>query len=295
MLSNFLLYAGLLPLVASAVMAFVLRRWYCPAHLTWPAAIAGGFVFARFAMRSQTGVGDALQSLLQPQEAIDWLPLVVLLAFAVSIVMHLTRPQRRRRVLALAAGLSFAVPVRLLSGNVRVTHWSMPEKIAYLTLLALILGSLWFVLAADMDEKETTVRVPLQILIAVGAAITVTQSGALIYGLTAAAVAASITGSALALLLPEDRWGTGAIAMRACRGITGAAGVITFSLGSLILLGHFYAELSAVNAALLCLSLVTTAIPLPAAIRRGSIWRQLAVRSAACLVPLGIALVKSSI
>jgi hypothetical protein len=295
MLSNFVLYAGVLPLVASAAIAFVLRWLNCPARLTWPAAIAGGIVVARFAVQSQTGVGNALQSLFQPHEAIDWLPLVVLLVLGVSILMHLTRPQRRRRVLALAAGLSFAVPVRLLSGNVRVTHWSLPEKAAYLSSLAVILASIWFLLSTEVDEKETTVRVPLVILLAVGTAITVIQSGALIYGLTAAAVAASISGAALAFLLPEDRWDGGAIPIRGYRGISGAAGVLTFSLGSLILLGHFYAELSAVNAALLFLSLAATAAPLPAAIRGGPVWRQLVVRSAACLVPLGIAVVNSSI
>jgi hypothetical protein len=148
-------------------------------------------------------------------------------------------------------------------------------------------------LSTDVDEKETTLRVPLLILIAVGTAITVTQSGALIHGLTAAAVAASIAGPALAFLLPEDRWDDGAVPIRAYRGISGAAGVLTFSLGSLILLGHFYAELSAASAALLFLSLAATAAPLPAVVRRGPVWRQLTVRSAACLVPLGIAIVNS--
>jgi hypothetical protein len=73
-------------------------------------------------------------------------------------------------------------------------------------------------------------------------------------------------------------------------GLTGAAGIITFSLGSLILLGHFFAELSVANAVLLFAALAAAGTPLPAALCRRPAWQQLAVRTVACLLPLAIAI-----
>ena len=72
---------------------------------------------------------------------------------------------------------------------------------------------------------------------------------------------------------------------------TAASGIITFTLGSLIILGHFYAELSTTNTALLFLSLAATAAPLPALLRSGPAWQQNTARIMICLLPLGIAVV----
>ena len=295
MLSNILLYAGVVPFAVSAAITFIVLRLRCPAHLAWPAAIAGGFIAGRFALRSQSGFAAALQSFIAPHETIDWLPLIVLLSLGVSMVMKLSGPSQRHRTTVLAAALSVAVPIRLLSGNVRVTHWSMLEKTAYLLLLAAILGAIWLLLAADGDDEPAWLRVPLLVLVAIGTAFVLTQSGALIYGLTCAALAASITGAALtSLTRPGLRGGAGsasAFQQVYFHGIAGAAGVLTFSLGSLIVVGHFYAEQSATTAMLLFLSLAATAAPFPAIVDRGPLWCQLAVRSAVCVVPLSIALI----
>ena len=75
-------------------------------------------------------------------------------------------------------------------------------------------------------------------------------------------------------------------------GIEGAAGIITFTLGSLIILGHFYAELTTTNAALLFLSLAATAAPLPAFSRTGPTWRHVVTRTAMCILPLATAVIR---
>jgi hypothetical protein len=288
MLTNALLYAALLPLVASAMMAFLMRRMSAPSPIVWPTAIACGFLIAQFALRSQAGISDSLHSFIEPHEAVDWLPHIVLLALGVTIIMYLA-PSDRRRLIALAIALCLAAPVRLLSGNV-ANHWSIPQKFAWLALLAALLGIVWLLLASKDGERPAFIRVPLLLLVAVATAVVLTQSGVLVYGLSCGALGAAITGTSL--MLSSEAWRgrfSGRAHPSAPAGITGAAGIITFTLGSLIILGHFYAELSTTNAALLFLSLTATAAPLPALLRIGPAWQRNAAGVMFCILPLAIA------
>ena len=78
----------------------------------------------------------ALRSIAAPHEAADWLPIIVLLVLGTSLLFLSLSPSRLRLVIALAVMQSIAIPVRLLSGNVRLTHdqWSPLEKVTYLLL-----------------------------------------------------------------------------------------------------------------------------------------------------------------
>jgi hypothetical protein len=264
-----------LPLVASAAIAFVMRRMRSPVRIVWPVAITGGFLAAQFALRGQSGFSESLQTFLQPHEAVDWLPHIVLLALGVSIVMYLA-PAQRPRLIALAVALCLAAPLRLLSGNL-AQHWSIPGKVAVLASLATLLGLFWLLLASNDNEQPAILRVPLLILVSVGTAVIVTQSGVLIYGLSSAALSAAIAGTALVFSFRG---------IAASSGFAATAGVITFTLGSLIILGHFYAELSTTNAALLLLSLAATATPLPALLKSGPPWQRNTACIVCCLLPL---------
>ena len=77
---------------------------------------------------------------------------------------------------------------------------------------------------------------------------------------------------------------------RSSSGLSGTAGVLTMSLGGLLLVSHFYAEFSTAGSTLLALSLVAAAGLLPARLSSGPAWRQAIVRTAICLAPLVIAL-----
>jgi hypothetical protein len=275
MLINTLLYAALLPLIASAAIAFIMRRMRSPVRIVWPVAITGGFLIAQFALRGQSGIVESLQTFLSPHEAVDWLPHIVLLALGLSIVMYLA-PAQRPRLIALAVALCLAAPLRLLSGNL-AQHWSIPGKLAVLVSLAAMLGVVWLLLASSESEQPAILRVPLLILVTIGAAIVVTQSGVFIYGLSSAALGAAIAGTALVFSFRGTASSAGAAA---------AAGVITFALASLIILGHFYGELSTINAALLILALVATGAPLPAVLRSGPAWQRNVARAVACSAPL---------
>src|SRR4051794_20483625 len=195
MLTNAILYAALLPLVISAAIAFSMRRMRSPLPVIWPVAITGGFLAAQFALRGQSGFFESLHTFFEPHEAVDWLPHIVLLALGVSIVMYLA-PAQRPRLIALAAALCLAAPVRLLSGNL-AQHWSIVGKVAVLISLAAIFGLVWLMLAFNDKKQAAILRLPLLILVAVGTAIVVTQSGAFMYGLSSAAVGAAITGAAI--------------------------------------------------------------------------------------------------
>lgn len=288
MFFNAFLYAGVLPLVSSAAIAFVMRQSKSSPRSVWSIAIAGGFIAAQFGLKSQSSFANAWQSLIEPHEAADWLPLIVLLAIGVNLLMAHVAFFSRRGALALAAIFSLAVPVRLLSGNVRLTHqWSAFEKLIYLAMLAATLGVTWLVLSAEGDEQQSVLRLPLLILVAAGTAVALTLSGVFGYGLSSGAIAAALTGTAIALIVLLHMANSPRFSFP---GISGAAGVITFSLGSLIILGHFFAELTILNATLLFASLAATAVPLPHVIQFGPKWRSMAVRASLCISPLVVAL-----
>lgn len=308
MFTSILLYAVLVPLIVSAIASLVMRRMQAPPQIIWPVAVVCGFLAGQLVIRSAPGLAVALRSFIRPHEAVDWLPLVVLLALGVTVVEAVSEPSPfgrgrsgRWRKIALAAALALAVPVRLLSGNVRLTHdWSAMEKLAYLSLLAATLGLVWQLLSMEGDEKHAAIRVPLLILLAAGTAIVLTQSGALMYGLSSGAVATAIAGAGLGLVTRPMTLGsawrrTDRIVRPTSSSfthITGAAGVITFSLGSLILLGRFYSELPAIDAALLYISLAGTGIPLPAFLRSGPAWRPITARTMLCVLPLALAVIR---
>jgi hypothetical protein len=280
MLTNALLYAGLLPLVISAAIAFVMQRVRSASPIVWPVAITGGFLVAHFILRGQSGFTESLHTFLQPHEAIDWLPHIVLLALGVTLVTYLA-PAHRYRLIALAAALCLAAPIRLLSGNL-AQHWSITEKLTLLVSLAAVLGLMWRLLALNDDRQPAIIRVPLLILVAVTTAAVVAQSGAFVYGLSSAAFAAAIAGTAVVCSFRGGAFSAGAAA---------TAGVTTFTLGSLIFLSHFYAYLSTTNAALIFLSLTATAAPLPAFLA-ASKWRLVVTRTAACMLPLAVAVIR---
>ena len=264
MLTTTLLLAGLLPFAASVAIALVLRQLRVSPPAVWAWGIATGFIVGMVALKSPAGFSAALRSIAVPHEAADWLPIIVLLVLGTSLLFLSLPPSRLRLVIALAVMQSIAIPLRLLSGNVRLTHnqWSPLEKVTYLLLLAATLGLVWRLLAANSEERQPLLRPPFLLIVAVGTAAVLALSGVLIYGQYCGAIAAALTGTALACIFSAPwLYLLGCHWLRQCRtrfafaGLSGAAGVLTFSLGSLIILGYFFASLSVTNAVLLFISL----------------------------------------
>ena len=123
----------------------------------------------------------------------------------------------------------------------------------HMALLAAAFGLAWMLLATKGEERSFLGRVLAIGIVAVAEAVVLTQSGVLVYGLACGAVAASVGGAALVDCLLGVAVGDGR--RLTFSGFIGAAGAITFSLGCLIVLGLFFANLSALNAVLLLAAL----------------------------------------
>lgn len=321
MLQSTFIYAGLLPLITSAATMFALRWLQVSPRAAWAWSVAGGFIVGVVGLKVAELKSDeifvaALRSFAMPQEAAQWLPVLVLLALGASLVLDSTRladrptlpsfPRRRESMrrsqlaVALAAFFTIAATLRLLGGHAGFTynHWSTLGKLGRLALYASALGLLWTLLASKGDSaQKSPERQPLLVLVAVGTAVVLTLSGVFVYGEYCGAIAASITGAALACTgfgatgyasAPTD-WPTESF--EASNSVSGAAGVLTFSLGGLIILGYFFASLSATNMALLFISLAAAGAAFPSVLSNRPAWQRLATRLVLCLVPLAIAIV----
>jgi hypothetical protein len=302
MLQSTFIYAGLLPFVASAAIVLSLGWLRVSPQATWAWAVAGGFIVGLVGLKSESerGLVVAIRSFATPQDAADWLPILVLLALGASLVILSTPPSGRRLALALAGFLTIAATLRLLGGYAGFTRdeWTIPGKVACLALYAGVLGLLWKLFAADDGSAgKQPERQPLLVFVAIGAAIVLTLSGVLVYGQYCGALAASLTGAALACSVigatgyASARMGSPTESFKAFNGVSGAAGVLTFALGGLIILGDFFASLTTTNAGLLFVSLAAAGTALPGVVADRPAWQRVATRAVLCLVPLAVAIV----
>jgi hypothetical protein len=290
MFTTILLYAGLIPLAIAFLVALAVWRVGASPPVVWACGVGLGFIAAQIGLKNQLGLIAAIRGFVVPREPADWLPMIVVLAIGASLLLTVASRSYRHHAIALAALLVIVVPVRLLSGNVRVTQiWSPLEKIVYLALLAATIGLVWLVLASGNDERPSLTRLVLLVVVTIGSALVLTLSGVLVYGQSTGAVAAAIAGTALACL-PVITRSNNSVYRLPFVGLRGAAGVIALALGSLIILGHFTAGLTITNAALLLVSLVAAGAPTPKAIASQPPWLQLVFRTLVCLTPLAIAI-----
>jgi hypothetical protein len=194
----------------------------------------------------------------------------------------------QRWIVALAALLALVAPLRLLAGSVYVTsRWSALEKVVVVVMWAAALATIWTWLALGRACGQARLRGGLLIVVAIAMAVTLTLSGSLVSGERCATVAAALTGALLSRLVMRERATTTADDKP---GISGAAGAITMSLGGLMLLGYFYAELKLAAAIPLGAALCVAGGNLPAIRPVGRIW-QVGFRAGLCLALLATAFV----
>jgi hypothetical protein len=267
------LLAGVLPLLIAAAVALALRRMRVRAPACWAAGVGVAYVVGQIGLASRRGFARGLQTLLAPREASDWLPHAVLLAMGVAILAAYAPRAWRLGIVALSAALAIGLPLRLLAGHL-AQQWSALEKISHLALLAATLGLVWLLLAAARDDDFPRLRQVLLVVAALGAAAAITLAGSFTLGRLCGVVAAALAGAALV----------------APRGVAGAAGVVAVSLGGLIILGLFYAQLHPAAAALLVVSIVAAAGRLPEALATWPPWQRAVLRTGLCVVPLTVAL-----
>ena len=236
----------------------------------------------------------AFRAFTQPREAADWLPIIVLLALGITLLLLASPPRYRSYTWTLAAAFTLAVSLRLLSGNQRLSGpWSAFDKIACLALLTGVFASLWLLLAAGGEEQPTLARWFFVVIVSIVTAVVLAlYAGVLVYGQACGALAAALSGAALACISGATG-STSAGHRLTLPGFNGAAAIITFSLGSLILLGHFFALPNVLGTGLLLISLAAAGGPLPATVLALPAWLQWVVRAVTCLLPLAGACLSS--
>ncbi len=307
MLTSTFLYGGLIPAAVAILATLLAARLRTPPSAHWATGVTAGVIVGLLALKSRAGLSVALQSILQPTDAADWIPLIIFLVW-LAAMLHIAGnsitsqssthpvapPTVRLLVNAASLLLTIAVPLCLLSRNARLTQeWSASNKLACLAILTAALTAVWRFLATSDDPPQAFVKLPLLIATTLVTALVLTLSAhAFVYGEACATLAAALSGTASACFLGA----TGsASASRTSRitGLAGAAAPITFTLGSFLILGHFFADLGTLNATLLALSLVAAGGPLPRSLSALPPWQQITIRSTVCFLPLTFTLIST--
>lgn len=309
MLTSTLLYGGLIPAAAALQATLLAARLRTPPSAQWSTGVAAGVIVGLLALKSRAGRSLAFHSALHPAEAADWVPLIVFISWLAAMLciagstissQPTANPTvyRIKRTAINVASLLFtiAVPLRLLSGNARLTReWSAFDKLACLAILAATLATAWRLLASDDNSKQAVVKLPLLVATTLATAIVLTfHAHVLVYGEACATLAAALTGTASACF-PGATGSASASRESWITGLAGAAAPITFTLGSYLILGRFFADLSTPSVTLLALSLVVAGGPMPAQVATRPLWQQIGIRVSACLLPLIFLLIRTEV
>jgi hypothetical protein len=295
-----LLWVGVVPCGVAALVMFAANWLGLPARAGWAKSVGGGYVVGQVGLAARVGWRAGVGALFQPREAGDWLPWLVMAAVGITVLAAYAPRNWQRWIVALAAVVVVAAPARFLAGSVYVTsRWPAIEKIGVIAIWAAALAVAWVLLAAGRANGQARVRGGLLVAVAIGMAAILTLAGSFTYGELCGVIAASLTGALIAGEVCFSTPGTtpgatpgdtpGDNRDGTLNGLSGAAGAIAVALGGLILLGYFYAELTATSAALLVATLVAAGGRLPTAWPRSPLG-QAAFRAVLCVVPLVLAI-----
>jgi hypothetical protein len=225
---------------------------------------------------------SAFEALTEPRVAQDWLSWAVVAAAVVSVV-GASRTWRLPVVPVLALIVCAAVPARLLWQSVYVrSEWSRVEAVLWLGGLAAAMWIVWMLFHTSNAASDPRVRLVLLLVVTLCTAVVLAMSGVLVYGLFAGATAAALVGTCAWPVVRRDS------AADLSGGLAGGGGVLTVLVVGLILLGYFFAELTAINAVLLGLALTAVGWKMPTRLEARP-KTALAVRMVTCLVPAAVA------
>src|SRR5215208_6775236 len=101
-------YAGAVPLVVAAVIAFGIRQIGGSAGAAWAWGVALAFVAAQLGLKSEAGWRNAAGALAAPNEAVDWLSIIILLALGISLLLMAAAPTHRPYARVLMVAFSIA-------------------------------------------------------------------------------------------------------------------------------------------------------------------------------------------
>jgi hypothetical protein len=258
--------------------------------VAWPMGVILGYAAGSTALEARgTTVAAALETLIHPREAYQWVTLVGLLSVGPSVAGAMLA---RRRLLrwTFAAGIAATAPAWLLWGgkylpsrDVResgfaTSAWDGPQAVLILAGVAALMLAAWYLWEAADSKDSPRVRSLLAVITFTGGAAVIGLTGTFVYAQLFGVLAASLGGCFIAAWLlkaptsPED-----------------AAGPTITIAGALLLLATCYSELHPLQAAGVWASIVLAAGWIPG-LARVSGRGQLAARAIACLLPLIVVL-----
>jgi hypothetical protein len=277
MILSEILHVAIIPAAVAAIATFIAQQVRIAQAAVWSIGIGLGYVAGQLALANRNAAPTSLWALLTPREAVEWLPYAVLIAIGISMAASFAGKRWRAPLLALSAIFCLGLPIRLLAGSAYSIRWALVEKVIYLGVIAATLAAIWTILATASPGQQPRLRPALLAVVACVSAVACVLSGVFVYGELCGVLVAAIAGT---YLVCGDH------------NLEGAAGVITFSLGTLIVLSYFYAQLNMLNAALLLLATCVGAGRLPTFVTSRSARQQIAIRTALTLLPLAAVLVR---
>jgi hypothetical protein len=215
-----------------------------------------------------------------PRDADDRLLVIVLPAVLVVELLAALSPVPRWLAWALRLAVAAAAAPVVLYSPLYVAgsgkaEWSPPEAALIMGRLAVALGAVWAVLGLLLHRAPGR-SVPFALAGASAAAgATVMLSGDFTGGQLGLALAAALAGAA-----------AGSLLVRGAPGASAALGVGLVGLYSLLLIGHFFASLTAEHAKLLGLAPLLAWLPELPYVRKVSPWARGLVRVALVAAPL---------
>lgn len=282
-----IVWIGLIPCALAALVMWIASRVGLRATAAWTLSVTMGLFLGLVTQNARVSFSIALDKLIHPRVALDWLPWLILIAAAIQLLASYAPRNWQRWLLALAGVFAVAVPLRLLAGSVYVTQrWNTLEKLGVLTVWSLVFAALWITFSLGRRNGLPLLRSGLLLLVVMGTAATLAASGALTLGEFTGVASATLVGT-LAVA-----WTTGNMA----DGPAHAAGPLSLTLFGLIFIGYYYSQLTLVSATLLTISLAAAAGYLPLPLGEGRCagasrwnWAAIIIRALLALIPLAFA------
>ena len=173
-----LFWIGAVPCTAAALATWACSRFRVRATAAWSPSIACGLVVGMVGQNVRVGWPIALDKLLHPRVAIDWLPWLVLAAALISALAAYAPRSWQRWLLALACVFAIAVPLRLLASNASaMSRWTLGEKLSILAFWSAAFAACWLTFALGRRNRQPLVRGGLLFAVALGISGTVAASG----------------------------------------------------------------------------------------------------------------------
>lgn len=219
-----------------------------------------------------------------PNVAEAWLLVALLPAAVIISLLSVTPRIPRRAQWTLRVLFALAAPPLLLQVYLRY-HWTFTQTLTWLAILSACWLLLWLLLAPLTQPHARSRALSLAFALAAAiAGVTITLSGSLIIGQFMLALAATLAGPAAL-----------GLALRRSTPTIATVDVALTLYASLLIIAFFYAELTALNFALLAISPAMLWLSGFGPLRRTGSWRSALSRLIVVALPAAIALTLAAV